>query len=529
MKDLSLFAVILLLPAGCARVVAPGGGPEDRDPPVFVECFPAPGVVSRLPELLVLHFSERLEPYSVVPVMYPHCAHSLRFKGNTMEFRLFEPPSVSTFTLLVPPGLRDARGNPSPEALSLAWTTADTALTSTLTFSASMQGGGSAPTTTTVRLQTMTDTLTSIRGAYPDTSGHGRIGWLEPGDYRILAFDDRDGSRTWEDQTEPGVMKTFSVLQGVPVHLDLVMAVVDTVGPRMVEAGPLDTHHVIIQWNEELSRVPPEPGLFRITGPGGETREILGTSLIPGRASMSMILYTERLPDTLLTLFTGGVFDLMGNPSRPDSLSFWGTDTLPAQEFAVVIAFPSDGLAEVTPAGPYSITLNAWVPLDSVAARYTVTRVSDGAPVPGTMERFDAVTFNFTPEQHLSGQRQYRIDLGDGLTTLWGDTLQGQSWVFTTAWSTLPGGIEGTLTGTSREATLILAPAGSVGEPRVLAVPPGPYSITGVPGGRYTLAAFVDVNGNGVWNPGEPYGAWPGVVEVLPGLTTSEVHIAILP
>jgi len=155
--------------------------------------------------------------------------------------------------------------------------------------------------------------------------------------------------------------------------------------------------------------------------------------------------------------------------------------------------------------------------------------VSDSTRVEGTWSRPDAVTFLFTPDQHLSGQRQHRVDLAPGLATLWGDSLPAQSWVFSTAWSTLPGSVQGTLSGTGRETTLVLTPAGGEGQTRTETLAPGPYTLDAVPGGRYTLAAFVDTNGNGSWDTGEPYGAWPGVLEVFPGFPTLEVNIAVLP
>ena len=527
MKRLSLLAIPAVI--GCARVVAPGGGPEDTEAPAYLECVPSPGVVAELPERIRLVFSERLEPYSSIPMLFPDPSHTIEFSGSSIEIRLLDAPAAATLTLLLPPGTADSRGNASPGPVNLAWTTVDTTATSTLAFQVSMQGGGLVPVGTMVRLQKPPDSTGFIRGAFPDTLGFGEIPWLEAGEYRVLAFDDMDGSNTWEDQTEPGVTGAFVLEPGIPLHLDLAMAVVDTVGPRMVNVSALDAFHVLVEWNEELSRDVPAAMLFSMRDVLGGTPAIVGTSMMPGRAAGKLILHTDRLPDTLLTLSASGIADLMGNPSRADSLDFWGTDTLPTEDFAVTYAFPADGITEVSPAGPYSISLSAWVPLDSIVPRYSITRVSDGEPVPGTMQRTDALTFTFLPDNHLIGQRQYRVDLLGGLATQWGDTLSQQSWVFSTAMSTLPGSITGRLAGTSREAILLLTPAGGEGEPLLEAFMPGEYTIQDVPGGRYTLAAFVDTNRNGSWDGGEPYGAWPGVLEVLPGQATTEVNIAILP
>ncbi|MFO7627199.1 MAG: hypothetical protein R6V62_08075 [Candidatus Fermentibacteraceae bacterium] len=527
MKRLSAAPLFLLI--SCARVVAPAGGPEDTEPPLFVGSQPPPGRSVILPQQILLEWSERIEPFSAVPLIFPDTPHSVVFGGRTMEIKLESPPRGTMLTLLLPGGLSDTRGNGSLEPLNLVWTTADTASTSKLTFQASLQGGGEAPPAAVVRLQSLPDTTVFTRGAFPDTLGYGEIPWLAPGSYRILVFDDRDGSRTWEDQTEPGVATEFSLEPGSMLHLDLVMAVVDTVGPSISVASALNTHQILLEWNEELSRTVPLPDRFRIMSVGDREVELLGVSHMPGRTRGRLLLHTAGVPDTLITLYASGISDLMGNTSRPDSISFWGTDTLPAEEFAVVSVFPADGLSDVNPAGPYTISLNAWVPLDSLASCYSITRVSDSTRIEGTWNRPDAVTFIFTPDQHLSGQRQHRVDIEAGLVTLWGDSLPAQSWVFSTAWSTLPGSVQGTLSGTARETMLVLTPAGGEGQTRTETVTPGAYTLDAVPGGRYTLAAFVDTNGNGSWDSGEPYGAWPGVLEVLPGFPTLEVDIAVLP
>ena len=57
----------------------------------------------------------------------------------------------------------------------------------------------------------------------------------------------------------------------------------------------------------------------------------------------------------------------------------------------------------------------------------------------------------------------------------------------------------------------------------------GHYIVDEIPAGRYTVAAFVDNSGDGAWGSMEPYGTYPGVVLVRPGVITKEVDIEILP
>jgi hypothetical protein len=130
----------------------------------------------------------------------------------------------------------------------------------------------------------------------------------------------------------------------------------------------------------------------------------------------------------------------------------------------------------------------------------------------------------------LLGERQYRIDLDSGLVSLQGDTLAGRSWTFRPAWSDMPGSISGVIRGISAgPVTLVAASAGGGDGSHIGLVSPGGYELEDIPGGRYTVSCFLDRNENGVWDPGEPYGAWPGVVEVFPGMDSSGTDIQVVP
>jgi hypothetical protein len=94
----------------------------------------------------------------------------------------------------------------------------------------------------------------------------------------------------------------------------------------------------------------------------------------------------------------------------------------------------------------------------------------------------------------------------------------------------MPGSISGRITGISAQVVTLVASSAGGGENRITGeFAPGEYHLEGLPGGRYTAACFVDWNTNGIWDPGEPYGAWPGVVEVFPGIETGNLDIQVIP
>ena len=232
-------------------------------------------------------------------------------------------------------------------------------------------------------------------------------------------------------------------------------------------------------------------------------------------------------------MYISGVEDLMLNSSPLDSLKFFGVDSIPADSLRIRSYYPAPGADNADPAGPYMISFNYWIDPDSLAARFSLRRVADSVLVQGTLTVVDGRTFKFYPEHQLIGEQQYRLELLPGLSTMWGDTLRMPfTWVFSALWGDEPGSISGRITGSVYPPVILqISRTGGGGDASVTyaAAQRGDYRINDIPAGRYTVAAFIDTDASGAWSPMEPYGTFPGVVLVQPGLVTDEVYIDILP
>ena len=145
----------------------------------------------------------------------------------------------------------------------------------------------------------------------------------------------------------------------------------------------------------------------------------------------------------------------------------------------------------------------------------------------------DGRSFEFYPEHQLIGEQQYRFELLPGLSTLWGDTLRMPfTWAFVALWGDEPGSITGRVSGSVFPPVVLqISRTGGGGDAEVTyaTVQQGDYRVNDIPAGRYTVAAFVDIDNGGTWSSMEPYGTFPGVVLVQPGLITKDVNIEILP
>jgi hypothetical protein len=519
-------AVLLALLASCARMEAPSGGPEDETPPVLLAASPAPS--AGVPELsaIELQWSERLSEATAEVTVYPPLPARVSVSGSRIGIELEEPLGARTMVVHLPPTVADLRGVEAGASTDLPYTGLPALPTGGALVTLGRQSG------TVLGERVMIDILSGggdlLRRTSPDTTGTAFVGWLEPGDYLVRCYEDPDMSFTWEHEVEAGAETAVAVALDT-LALELVLAVVDTVGPRISSVTATDRHHLVVTFNEQ-PEVPLEAGaVFLLRDSTGAGVPVLGAWLSGARDRRSLTLATGSAGKGRATLFCSGLSDLPGNVSSPDSIEYETVDTLATDTLTVGSTYPPPGMTDAPPKGPVTFSVSDWVDPAALREGFSVVRVSDGTPVDGSLEMTSGRAWSFTPHHEFLGQEQYRVTIRGGAVDPEGDSLQAFSWSFTSAWGDEPGSISGRTAGGGRVILEIRA-AGSSGTSMIHDLGSGgEYSIDGIPAGRYTVSAASDRNGSGSWDPGEPYGAYPGVVLVRPGMETTEVDIEILP
>ncbi|OPL18583.1 MAG: hypothetical protein AVO35_04420 [Candidatus Aegiribacteria sp. MLS_C] len=520
----------LLGALSCARMMAPGGGPEDETPPSILSVEPEPGTGHGDLRTVTVMWSERLDPSSASVFLYPPVDHELHTGGDRMRIELAASPGEEPLIIHLPAGISDMRGNEAGFPVDLVYTASDSLPSGAVITRLTRQGGGSLTSVTLIELYRDT---ALVRRTSADSSSEAVLGWLQEGEYRLLCYEDPDRSFQWDPEEEAGFDTTLELSAGDTLFLDPVLTVVDTVGPILVEVLASDSYHVTFQFSEEVSYPSFGRGEVVIEDSTGSGVTLNGYWLSRGASSPSVIVETGKLPDSRLTAFAGYVEDLMGNPSRPDSMDFYGVDTIPSDSLRVRSFFPPPGSDNAPPGGPFLISFNYWVHPDTLAEKLQLHRVVDSTEVSGSLAVVDGRSFEFHPRHQLIGEQQYRFLLRPGIGTLWGDTLtEPFSWSFSTLWGDEPGALSGRVTGVQGSRILLqIRRTGGDSDSRVtyIDVGTGDYTVDEVPAGRYTVAAFVDLDDDGTWTGTEPYGTYPGVVLVQPGLMTRDVDIEILP
>jgi len=521
-------------------MVAPGGGPIDDVPPEVVSVSPPPGPAAGFLTEVIIEWSERLDAASTALFLYPDIPHSIKVSGSRVTVSLEDSLGSRTLVIHLPRDTQDRRGNTALEAMDLVYSGEDSLPRGLISLSLQRQGGGTISDRTLVEVwtdDTDAEAAELLRRTTADSTATAEIAWLDPsGTYRLLCYEDPDRSFEWSSEREAGADTTVSFLPGSDsVMIEMTLTVVDTVGPILAEIEALDRYHIRLELTEEVSLSSFAEGSITITDTSGTVIPVTGEWLWGGVANRNIILETAEAcpPEDEFKITLSGIEDLLGNPSFPDSMFINATDSLPADSLRIRSHYPAPGSVNADPAGPYGISFTYFVDLDELDSLFSLTRVSDSTIVSGVLSRIDGRTFEFTPEHQLIGEQQHRFNLLPGLSTAWVDSMETEfSWAFVPLWGDEPGSISGSIGGTgSALAVLQVSRTGGEGDAsvRYSTLQPGDYIIHDIPAGRYTISCFVDYNGNGTWDPSEPYGTYPGVVMVDPGLTSEGVNIEILP
>jgi len=239
MTDLRLAAlgVALSLLAGCARQVAPAGGPVDVVPPILVSSAPDSGAVHVPPQgPFRLRFTEWVDPstaksaISLAPVGLK--APTIAVNGAEVLVTPKEPlDSPATYVLRIQPGLADwhkaatkvvqeipfSTGDriDSGRILVRLWSASDTAPPVSVRARLGAWPLDSLSRSKLSRLLRRKDSLAWLaqpplpqrekpwRWTWADSAGLADLRFLPPGRWRVVAWDDKDKDNFWRPGQEP--------------------------------------------------------------------------------------------------------------------------------------------------------------------------------------------------------------------------------------------------------------------------------------------------------------------------------------
>lgn len=499
-RTLSLIASLFMV--GCAVVLPPSGGPDDRTPPRVEACSLPPRSTNIGERLTVeLRFSEFVERSDVEQsiLITPVAPYALDWSGRSLEIRIDSLRPSTTYQLSVGTGYRDLRGNRATEPFTLVFSTGSEL------DSCQLQGHVIAsPNARLYVLVLPSDTMSHARYLFPvATDGSFVAEGLPCAQFTVAAFVDANGNRTPDAGEDCGVAS--SAVRAGPLPSDRIRIVIST--PR--QSPPLEVLSVRARSNRRLQLRFSQPlALARASWwqlVEQSTGRIMDLVAAIGTLSDELELITAD------TMRSGHQYRLTPRASIADtlggilpdttSLTVEGSDTGDTTVLALRSIVPQR-----------DTTLNESL-LPELRLRWTdaiaqlpaidLIELDAGTEIPYELTWLDDATVRARARDSLRPARRYQWRVQLGSVRAWNHRPSADTGVLVRTIQTLDTRNGGSLAGTiedsccncsrrfvivrdRRATTVAVVPADSVGH----------FAIPYLPEGSYQLDAFCDENGN---------------------------------
>ncbi len=237
--------------AGCANVAAPPGGPPDSLPPVLISVRPDSfAILPEFDERVVFEFDESISERGIeaAVVLYPYQGRPDVDKGSR-ELKV-KPRggwvADRIYHIRVHPVVQDLFNNRIPRPIGHVFSTGRPIPENAMLGSVFDRLTGTGLAQGRVDMVRLPDTLRY--GTTADSAGGFRLGWLPPGEYLAIGYEDRNNNSRADDLDRSD---TLRVDLGVEDTLRLEFRVFehDTVAPVLAEAQPTDSMTVELSFD----------------------------------------------------------------------------------------------------------------------------------------------------------------------------------------------------------------------------------------------------------------------------------------
>ena len=523
--------ILAFLALSCAGQVQPSGGPLDKTPPEIIATTPAPGTLSFTGNRFSLEFSKYVDRRSVEEsIFFSPNVGDLTFDWGSTSVEFTSSDSLrpnTTYVVTVGTDVVDRRNhNRMAKAYTLAFSTGDhldSGIVSGRAFDPKPEGimvfayslDDRNPDTLNPS-HVKPDYLTQI-----GKDGTFGLPSLKIGRYRVIAVRDEYKDLYYNVQTdEYGVPLADVELTAAHPRvsgLQFQMAREDTTRPFLSSAKALDRTHVLLKFSEEMDTTRASFLQVQIFDSATHSAVLIRDFSFVGPARMDGQVTTGDLDSTMpYQVALEGFRDERGNALAEPAASRWFTgaarkDTLRPEIEPLGLA---GGSKNVPRGAPIRFAFSEAVQ-EGTFERGCALYDSTKAKVAGTWKWWNAALVQFLPSVPLSFGMDYGVMIPlDSVVDFSGNSAHTDStWVVKfriveeSQLSSISGVVLDEQKVTKGKIRLTLRPVGmadTVGRTVILASP-GSFRVDELFDGRYSLFAFGDDDGNGIYSPGRPY------------------------
>lgn len=547
----SVFVIILLIFFSfilwqCAGQVPPEGGPKDLEPPQIIGVYPEPNSTNVETDVIRFQFSKYVDRNSFQQALFiSPIIDDIEtiWRGRSVELRLLEPlRENTTYSITLGTDLRDTReGTRLSDAFTLAFSTGDEIDRGQITGRVFYDD----PVGVLIFAYQLYDSLTAdtLNPAddKPDyitqtgKDGGFRLPYLRLGTYRLLALRDEFQSRLYDRDVDPyGVYVTdVTITEEIPSYEDVTIRMhkPDFSRPFISRITPVHHSKISVRFSKPIDSASVSLRSFRIEHvETGDSLEIYGSSIRKENPAEIYLFTAMQMEGSYTLSVDSTVTDLHGNYMMADGLAemFEAKIDEPDKPVTIEYGSPQPGAMNVRPDAP--IILQFSYPVKSEATENAIlVKDTNDVIMTGEYQWDDEATVTFFPSRLMESKMTHNIVVElDSLPAKHG--LSYEDSLFTGQFTVLDRDMLGTIEGeliTQQDTTFTVSVdrIGDTGQgERYLLTQKGggPFSLSNIPEGQYTIWVFRDTEGDGEYFYGEvfpfdgsdPFITYPDTVRV---------------
>lgn len=534
-------ALVFLLAAAsccltCAKEGMPPGGPEDTTPPEVVSASPPPGSTQvPLDSRLEIVFSEAMSPkiteQSIFISPLPKEPFEFRWKGKKLTLSPQVPLYPDkTYVISVGADAQDLRRNRLGQTYSFAFSTGGQLDFGSISgqvwikheIGLGPEAGASVWAYLLSQDRSEVDPETDKPDYITQTADQGsfQLENLSLGRYRIFAVQDLDRDLSWDWETESiGVAANDVEVTGPDIGADNVNLILhrkDRKSPHLSGCHSLNQSLIKLEFDEELDQPSAlDTANYRLRpSVTGELMEISSAFFEGGDASKVVLLAHPTNPQVEYHVSVRNVKDRAGNPldTLANSCRFKGSEIPDTTGPVVTKIDPEEGEVNVLPDAAVTLTFSEPPEKQRVEQSFSLLDSTDER-IPGKGQWIGPNVYVFSADSPLAGNMELRVNLRlEEVHDQLGNLSRGDS-VFTSRFVTVNPDTLGSVSGSlDIQGKIDITPIGLTLWHlqqkdlvyRLTLAEPGPFEFGAVLPGKYFLAAWLDLDQDGVLSPGEP-------------------------
>ena len=541
----------------------PGGGPEDKEAPEVLWTIPAKDSVrvSRKEDIFIA-FSEKMNHESVQNAVYlsPYPAGEIGYSWKKNTIRISFEDSLErnkTFVVTIGTDAKDIHANPLQQAYSFAFSTGDSIDRGTIDGRVvSENTKGISIWSYRLDGRKNPDSLIYTKRAdYITQVGAGgkyRLSYLSPGIYRVYAIADLDADFVYTASADfiGMTFKDIEITTSKPEAsgINFMIFQEDTAKFMLQTVVPVDKNLVVAGFSKPLlsevyfensSRFEALAQHFKmIDSMAGTEVKIKDIYLNPSKLSEVKIFTEPRNTQKHYILSVTNLQSQSGEKIVSDSISFTGGDDTSNIKIEIEMFKPQIKEGTVLANDIFGFRFSNGVQRNSFEQHFHMTD-STGKPIYGTFTWAHSAQVEFRPASLLASRMAYQINITADSATDWYGKVFGDTTVkytFNSFKTDSLGFVSGTVTDedSARKGVYYITCRNLNRTQR------DHYSHVGKTGmfnmdylvpGRYSVVAFKDEDGNGVYSYGrvspvtfsERFTSYTDTVVVRPNWETSNI------